>query len=144
MSRLLLLLLCAMLTSSSAWAQTWHTGRQNTLAWDAVTETTEGDPIPSEELTYEVLVSHPSKAVPTQISPELSALEYTILLPFGGRLYAGVRAVRRYTEDGEAKVARSAIAWSDDPVYVQDEITFGLFWITTTVGASVLGGARLQ
>ena len=135
-------------------AQTWHTGRQHTIEWGAVTETAEGVAIPASELTYEVFVSYPTaidhtgKWDPTLVSPEVSDLEYTILLPRGGRVFAGVRAVRRYIPEGEEDevIARSAIAWSDEAEYVLGDVTFGLFWLlqSTVTGGAWTSGVRLQ
>ena len=52
-----LIMVCFLIFSASAFAQTFHTANQKTVAWDAVTTTTGGSSIDPAEMSYEVYLS---------------------------------------------------------------------------------------
>jgi hypothetical protein len=95
---------------SSLLAVSWKTANQVTFAWDA-SETAD---IPQEQISYTVLMvseTDTTKASPTTVVENLTALQHTITMNVEGRYFLGVKAVR--TVDG-AVVSESTVAWSDD------------------------------
>jgi hypothetical protein len=124
-------------------AQTWHTTDQVTLAWDAPTSLSNGDPVPSEdEIRYRIFladaVSDPSKTSPVELTPDndgdgtldpILDKSKTITVQQEGRYFFGVKALRYHDANGDGnleQVGESAIAWSDNSEYVQDGTTFGV------------------
>jgi hypothetical protein len=51
----LLIIIAVLIFAAPAMAQTWHTANQVTLAWDAVTTLSSGDPVPSQGHTAVLL-----------------------------------------------------------------------------------------
>lgn len=98
-------------------AQTWHTANQQTVAWDAVTTTVDGDPIPVGEISYTVYlynaVTDPDHLNAVELA-NIIETQYLITLGTEGKYFFGVKAVR--TVAGEI-VGESAIIWSSDPAY---------------------------
>ena len=96
-------------------AQTWHSTNQITIAWDAVTQTVEGNPIPPAEVSYDLFVSNaitdPDKSNPSQIAEDVLPTQYTVTLNVEGKFFIGVRAAR--TVEGERE-SESTICWSDN------------------------------
>jgi hypothetical protein len=111
-----------------AFAQTWHTVNQATVAWDAVTALDNGDPLPAgDTIEYVVYLANaitdPNKDNPSEIET-ITATQSTITLNVEGSYFVGVKAVRKIA-DG-TNVGESEVAWSDDPQFVQGGATFGL------------------
>lgn len=96
-----------------AFAQTFHTANQKTIAWDAVTQTTGGAAIDPAEMSYNVYLANaltdPNKTNPSLIG-NTADLQYLVTLGVEGQYFVGVKAVR--TVGGEV-VSESTISWSD-------------------------------
>lgn len=122
---LLALLLFAVVMPAQA-VDNWHTANQATLQWNAVTTNINGDTV-TDAVEYVVYmanaVTDPNKtnAVEVWRGTETQAL---LTLNTEGQYFVGVKAVRKLA-DGEA-VAQSEVAWSDNPLCVEGEVTFGL------------------
>jgi len=111
-----------------AFAQTWHTANQATVAWDAVTTLGDGSPLPAgDTMEYVVYLSNaitdPNKDNPTEVTT-VTATSHLITLNVEGSFFVCVKAVRKLADT--TVVGESEVAWSDDPQYVQAGETFGL------------------
>lgn len=113
----------------AAFALTWHTANQSTVAWDPVTTLGNGDPIPAgTHVEYVVYlansVTDPNKQNPVEVwrGPETMA---TITLNREGSYFVGVRGIRVQT-DTSTDLNQSIIGWSDDPAVVANGETFGI------------------
>jgi len=109
-------------------AQTWHTANQSTVAWDAVTTNTAGDPIPADAVVkYTVYLANantdPGKSNPALIAESITETQYTFTLGTQGKFVPGVKS--ELWVDG-VKEEESVIAWTDDPQYAQGDEGFGL------------------
>ena len=94
---------------------TWHKLNEATVAWDAVTEMTNGDPLPAEDIVkYRVYVAEPGKKDEKVNMGETELLEFKVGAPREGQWFAGVQAVRyRLIGDDLKELGVSLIAWSD-------------------------------
>jgi hypothetical protein len=103
-----------------AWAGT-HTVTEATLGWNPVTTLATGEPIPeTDQIVYGVYLANLDRTNQIQLAttPEN---QYHIVFTGEGHFIAGACTIRLI--DGE-EVQRSIIAWSDDPEYCQDGVTF--------------------
>lgn len=121
-------ILFAILAVKVAIAQTWVTANQATIAWDAVTVNSDGDPLPpGETMEYVVYLANAvtdlNKANPTEVATT-STLSQVITLNVEGQFFVGVRSVRK-AGDGTV-LGQSIIIWSDNPAYVLGGQTFGI------------------
>jgi len=125
------LMLCLLLVAFAACGQTVVYKSEATLAWDAVTLDTAGDPLlPTDVVDYEVYVydytvgvADPQDVGQLTCIGTTAALEQLIVFPHRTVWAAGVRV--RLT-DGGSNVSYSALAWS----YIEadaDGVT-GPFW----------------
>jgi len=107
-------------------AQNWHTANSVQIAWNEVTTNESGDQIDPAEVSYVVYMSNattdPEKANPVEVDQSTNTVS-TITLNTEGKYFVGVKAIR--TVGGEV-VAESAIAWSDNPLYVGAANEFGV------------------
>jgi hypothetical protein len=114
--KILPIIMLVLLIAGLASAQTWHTANQQTVAWDAVTEKTDGTPLDPAEVSYRVYmynaVSDPNHAAPVKLG-DTAETQYLITLGVEGKYFVGVSTIR--TVDGEE--IESEIAWSSDPAY---------------------------
>lgn len=115
----------------SALAQEWHTLNQATLTWAAVTNLSNGDPIPeSDIIEYRVWLSNaitdPDKVNPVEIGVTAEDV-YVITLNTEGRFFVGLQTIRKRQQGAEVVVlGESVIGWTDDPdIAINGEI-FGL------------------
>lgn len=123
-----ILVILVFMATGLALAQTWHTANQATVEWDAVTTLDNGDPVPAgDTIEYTVYLSNaitdPNKLNPAEIAT-ITDTSQVITLVDEGSYFVGVKATRKIA-DG-TNVGESAVAWSDDPQYVQAGETFGL------------------
>lgn len=109
--------------------QDWHTANQVTLAWDAVTEMQNGDPIPAtDKVKYKVYIKNASTGGPGVELGEVTALEYTITLNTEGSYFLGAKALRYSSAD--LLLSESIICWSDVPECAADGKPFGVrYWL---------------
>ena len=112
MKYFLLILIGLFFVTGAAYGQTWHTANQATMAWDAVTQLSNGDPIPVGDIVkYKVWLKNAvAGGDPTELG-EIAELEYTITLNTEGKYFVGVSALR-YSKDN-VLLNESAISWSD-------------------------------
>jgi len=114
--------------SAAVIAQTWHTANQSTVAWDAVTTNTNGDPIPEgETVKYDVYLSNAltdlDKANPVKVADSIVETRYTVTLNTEGHYFVGVQAERWQSD---TLIEASTISWSDNPLVAQDGVDFGI------------------
>jgi len=108
----------------AAYAVTWHTANQSTIAWDAVNTLSSGEPIPAGDvIQYKIYLVTPTenRDNPTEIGVT-EGLEFTITITTEGEFYPGVRAVRL---SNGVPVGESEISWSDNPE-ATNENPFGI------------------
>lgn len=105
-----------------AWALTWHTTNQFTIAWDPVTVT-------DGTVSYKVLIANavtdPNKANPVEAdgSPT-DQTQITLTLASQGQYYVGVKSVLTLS-DGST-VESEDTNWSDDPTGNANDEAFGI------------------
>jgi len=116
MKKLLLLgALLLALSSTPAQGQQWVTANQATIAWDAVTDSIDGTPLPAgEKIRFIVYLSNadtdPNKTNPAEIATT-EAKQHVVTLNVEGRFFVGVRS-ERFRIDNGAILSSSVIAWS--------------------------------
>jgi hypothetical protein len=122
MKKLILSVFLSLVIASVGYAMVWHVSNQWNVRWDAVIEDMEGNPIAPENMEYSVVYAPTDKIDPIEAwrGPETQA---TITLDVQGQYLLGVIAHRML--DGE-EVAKSEIAWSDDPESVGDAGVWGI------------------
>ena len=108
--------------------QDWVTANQSTIAWDAVTTLSNGDPVPENNtIGYAVYLANsitdPNKTNPAELGSILE-LSYLVTLNNEGSYFVGVKAIRKLS-DGTI-VGESNIAWSDNPEYTSGGNSFGI------------------
>ena len=110
MKKLSVMIAVIFLLAASAYAMTWHVSNQWNVKWDAVTQDSEGNPIPAENIEYSIIYALEDKADTQEAwrGPETQA---TITLDIQGQYLLGVIAHRMH--EGE-EVTKSDVAWSDD------------------------------
>ena len=111
MKKAILFAVLALLLSPLLMGVTTITANAVVVEWDAVTQTTEGDPIPPAQITYEVLRAPETDRAAFVVIEEVSLTTSVVLLPIEGMAYLiGVRAIRNV----EGLRLESTIAWSDE------------------------------
>ena len=91
MKKLILLLAIATLTI----AANWHVANQVVVIWAPVTKTVDGDPIPAEQISYNMYLKPVGATKPQLKVSSIKETSYTITLPTEGILYdIGITAVR--------------------------------------------------
>jgi hypothetical protein len=125
----LLVMLCLFLLTPAVWGSiSWHRANQVTIGWSTV--------IYDGDIQYEVYLTPANKHDPFSLG---MVAETQVLLTIPqGRWYVGVAAV---AFDDYGEFDRSIIAWSSDPVYVADGVTFGLFY---SPGVDAPGKLKVQ
>ncbi|MGB2828564.1 MAG: hypothetical protein WBC50_10290 [Dehalococcoidales bacterium] len=123
--------------SGIAYGQTWYTANQVTVQWDAVTELSNGDPVPAGDIIrYKVWLKNAvTGGEPVELA-EIAELEYTITLNTEGKYFAGVSALR-YTSEN-ILLNESTISWSD----VAECTAEGPFGIQYFLPLKLPGGLR--
>lgn len=135
-----IIVLLLLLTPAIAFAvDNWHTANQITVAWDAVTQLSDGSPVPpTSTINYKIYIRPDGAASPITEIASGTATQATITLVAEGKYVAGIKAVR--IESGET-ISESAISWSDDPIVVSAAGTFGVIYFRAP---KVPGGLRKQ
>jgi hypothetical protein len=102
--------------------ETWYNANQGTLAWDAVTQLSDGTPIPEGSvIKYQVWRRPYSISSGEKVGPEIEVTQLTITFSNEGSWLVGVQGVRwieniPYTTD---------ISWSDNAEVCKNGQTFG-------------------
>jgi hypothetical protein len=122
MKKLILSVFLSLVIASVGYAMVWHVSNQWNVRWDAVTQDSEGNPIPAENIEYSIIYALQDKVDPQEAwrGPETQA---TVTLDVQGQYLLGVIAHRM--QDG-AEVAKSDVAWSDDIASVGPDGIWGI------------------
>ena len=105
--------LAVVLTTALAQAQTWYPANQATVAWDAVTQLSDGTPIPAgSTIQYVVYTKAPGGTVFSAMGTPVPATQMLITFAVEGQYIIGVKA-QRLAGTPAAMVSESDIAWSD-------------------------------
>ena len=133
-----ILTIALILFATIASAQTWHTTNQVTLAWDAVTTLSNGDPIPAvDTVRYQAYVKfQDAAATPVAVGSEIDATQQVISFSTEGRYYLCVDAVRYIT--GEPEGQRSGLSCSHDGAVTQTGVPFGVKYFHKPTGPNRL------
>lgn len=119
---ILFLVISAVLCKAEA--QTWYPTNQATVGWDAVTQLADGNPLPADTtIKYAVYRAAPDRGNQVLLADNIDGTEYVVTLSAEGQYLVGVQAIRLVAG---VEVARSTIAWSDDPQAAQ--VPFGLVY----------------
>ena len=122
-----------------AQAQTWHTANQVTVAWDAVTTLSNGDPIPSgDSISYNIYIKLEDGTNLEHVGTT-NMLTHTITFNAEGRYFIGFQTVR--VPEGETEQQLSATVWSSDPAICANNEDFGVKFF---LAAGTVTGVRLQ
>ena len=116
-----------MFLSFQAWAaDTWYPANARLVQWNAVTQLSNGDPVPAGDIVeYEVLTVVEGQDKSTAVSiAVISETQYTIVFLQEGRYRIGITALR--TPQGETESLASEISWSDDIDVCFNSETFGI------------------
>jgi len=116
-----------LLSVAVSMAQVWHPLNQATVAWDAVTELSNGDPVPEiDTVFYRTYMKGADDNPPmTLVADNIAVAQYTFTISTEGRFLVAVQAVRWIGGDSELEYT-SYLAWSDNPDACADGNTFGL------------------
>lgn len=127
----------AAMPADKAQAIEWTVANQSTIAWDAVTETTEGKPFPvGDEILYGVYIVEEGKPKIDAIKlGETDQIEYTITFTQEGRWLTGVETIRIPAASPADRQVSSKL-WSDaiDVVAVPTPFGFVYFAAPKSVG----------
>jgi len=108
----------------SAFAQTWHTANQATLAWDAVVTLDNGTPIPAgSTVKYQPYIKTSPTDPGSTYGTEVTTLAQLYTFSVEGSYFLGVKAIRYV---GTEKVSESVVSWSSDPLVCEDNEAFGV------------------
>ncbi len=100
---------------------TWYPIEQKTIAWEAVTTLSNGDPIPAGDvIKYDVFIEDLNSSVQTNLG-ETDQTSYAITFPYDGEFRTGVRSIRYIDKNGDGAIdqldgglnIKSTITWSD-------------------------------
>jgi len=130
----LLITLALVLFAAPAFAQTWHTANQVTLAWDAVPKVQTTDAANK----YQVYTKVGAAGTPQKVGAEITTTQQAITFSAEGRYFLCAQAVR-YPQ-GETVGIPSTISCSDVAVNVQGGVPFGVVYFVAPAGP---GGLRL-
>lgn len=101
----------------------WRTANQITIGWDPVTTLADGSPLPAgESFVYKIYIRTDPAGTPVATNQIITTTSATITFTTEGSFDIGVSTVRF---GNNMILAESAIAWSNDPKYVQGGNTFG-------------------
>ena len=131
-----------------AHSQEWITANQFTVTWDAVTELSDGTPLPEGDIIeYRLWLSNavtdPDKTNPVEVVVT-PVNTYVLTIDAEGRYFVGLQTIRKITigADGEKQViGESVIGWTDDPEIAAGGAIFGLQYYlppATVCGVRVL------
>jgi hypothetical protein len=130
----------AAMEADEAKAIEWKVTNQSTIAWDAVIETTEGNPFPAgDEILYGVYIVEEGKPKADAIKlDETDQLEYTITFASEGRWLTGVETIR-IPAASPADRQLSSISWSDSTDVVAVPTPFGFVYFAAPKSVGGLG-----
>lgn len=125
---MLIMISAFLMMGADAQALNWHTANQTTVAWDAVTLNSDGDPIPTTDAVSYVgylvnAATDPEKTNPVEVYSGTET-QTTLTLTEEGSYYFGVKAVRNLADGTVA--GESVIAWADDPAFTGAGNEFGI------------------
>lgn len=131
----LIAVLAVMLFSTGAFAQTWNTANQVTLAWDAVPKEKPTD----QPNKYHVYTKAGSPtATPQKAGAETIATQQAVTFATEGRYYLCVGAIR-YPQGETVGIPSSRLACSD----IAADTATGAFGVVYYVAPAAPGGLKL-
>ena len=131
----LIAVLAVMLFSTGAFAQTWNTANQVTLAWDAVPQ----DKPTDQPNKYQVYTKAGSPtATPQKAGSETIATQQAVTFATEGRYYLCVGAIR-YPQGETVGIPSSRLACSD----IAADTATGAFGVVYYVAPAAPGGLKL-
>lgn len=127
--------LAVMLFSTGAFAQTWNTANQVTLAWDAVPKEKQTD----QPNKYQVYTKAGSPtATPQKYGAETIATQQSVTFATEGRYYLCVGAIR-YPQGETIGIPSARLACSD----IAADTATGAFGVVYYVAPAAPGGLKL-
>lgn len=119
----------AMGANDAAADVTWTVANQSTIAWDAVTQTTEGNPFATgDEIKYAVYIVEEGKPKSDAVKlDETDKIQYTITFTQEGRWLVGVESIRIPAASPTDRQVSSKI-WSDAIDVVSVPTPFGFVY----------------
>jgi hypothetical protein len=144
MKKLTLLFLISIMFcfATAASGQDWITANQISIAWDAVTNLENGDPIPpGSTIKYQVWIRREGQTTATQTGGESEATQGVVTFNSEGRFFIGVEAIRY---ENDQVVARSSITWSDSEDAEAVPSPFGVIYYLAPQSAKNLRRATTQ
>lgn len=112
---------------SVAYAQTWVTANQGTVAWDAVAPVATGDTI-----KYQVYTRIGTTGDGAPVGAEITATQLAITFTVEGRYFVGVKAIR-YPIGETVGIPSAATSWSNDPLVCAAAGPFGFVYFVAPV-----------
>ena len=112
-----------------ALSQVWHQANQKIVGWDAVTTLDDGLPIPAgETIRYQVYIARKDGSKDNKVNMgNTTEPQFLITFTMEGEWFIGIET-ERLNSSGEL-VAKSSVAWSDNPTYCLNGETFGVVYI---------------
>ena len=138
---ILLALLIVFFMTFNAMAIEWTVANQSTIAWDAVTKTSEGKDFQTGDvIKYQVYIVNQGAAKDTgvKIGAEVTALEYTITFPTEGVWLSGVKSIR-IPGSSKTNIQESTITWSDNTDTTLVPVPFGFIYFAPPARVGGLG-----
>jgi hypothetical protein len=114
----LVLLLC---WQAPAWAQTWVTANQGTVAWDVVAPI-----VATDTIKYQVYTRIGTTGNGAPVGGEIVATQLAITFSVEGRYFVGIKAIRYPI--GETVGIPSIVSWSNDPLVCAAAGPFGFLY----------------
>lgn len=127
MKRLTIAFIIVLALVTPSWAQVnWKTANQVTVAWDAVAQLSNNNPLPGgNTIEYEIYYAPPAKA-PLTLAATVITTQTVVTFADEGRYLIGLKSIRY---DGtHTKLSESVMVWSDDPTVCQGGVTFGVVY----------------
>ena len=129
---LMLLWAVVLLLTWEAWAQTWVTANQGTVAWDAVAPI-----VATDTIKYQVYTRIGATGDGAAVGAEIIATQLAITFSVEGRYFVGVKAVR-YPVGETVGIPAAAVSWSNDPLVCAAAGPFGFVYYVAPPGVKGL------
>jgi hypothetical protein len=124
----LLFVLAMVLMASQAWAQTWVTANQATVAWDVVAPI-----VATDTIRYQVYTRIGTTGNGSTVGTEITATELAITFSVEGRYFVGVKSIR-YPVGETVGIPSASISWSNDSLVCAAAGPFGFVYYVAPAG----------
>ena len=122
MKRFALIFAFIFLFAGVAYAQTWHTANQMTVAWDAVPPVAAGDVI-----KYQVYTRIGTSGTGSPVGGEITATQLVVTFSTEGRYFVGVKSIR-YPSGETVGIPSVTTSWSNDASVCAAAGPFGIVY----------------